>query len=122
VQGYTLQPANAERGEAVVMLQPAELALDGSVSSVQVTARRWTTTPPRGQCCGRRAHNWSGVRIDSGEMSHGAAPPALGYAYQAEAALVALVRRAKVEPATKLASATSLLRPEGRDTASGSRR
>jgi hypothetical protein len=33
---------------------------------------------------------------------HGAAPSALGYAYQAEAALVELVRRAKIEPATKL--------------------
>jgi hypothetical protein len=33
---------------------------------------------------------------------HGAAPSALGYAYQAETALVELVRRAKVEPATKL--------------------
>ena len=33
---------------------------------------------------------------------HGAAPSALGYAYQAEVALVELVRRAKVEPATKL--------------------
>ncbi len=31
---------------------------------------------------------------------HGAAPSALGYAYQAEVALVELVRRAKVEPAT----------------------
>jgi C-terminal domain 7 of the ABC-three component (ABC-3C) systems len=34
--------------------------------------------------------------------SHGAAPSALGYAYQSEAALVELVRRAKTEPATKL--------------------
>jgi hypothetical protein len=33
---------------------------------------------------------------------HGAAPSALGYAFQAEAALVELVRRAKIEPATKL--------------------
>jgi hypothetical protein len=41
----------------------------------------------------------------NGAMSgtgHGAAQSALGYAYQAEAALVELVRRAKVEPATKL--------------------
>jgi hypothetical protein len=38
----------------------------------------------------------------SGTGGHGAAPSALGYAYQAEAALVELVRRAKVEPATKL--------------------
>jgi hypothetical protein len=33
---------------------------------------------------------------------HGAAPPALGYAYQAEVALVEFVRRAKIESATKL--------------------
>jgi hypothetical protein len=33
---------------------------------------------------------------------HGAAPSALGYAFQAEVGLVELVRRAKVEPATKL--------------------
>jgi hypothetical protein len=40
--------------------------------------------------------------VDPPLSGHGAAASALGYAYQAEAALVELVRRAKVEPATKL--------------------
>jgi hypothetical protein len=40
--------------------------------------------------------------VDPPVSGHGAAASALGYAYQAEAALVELVRRAKLEPATKL--------------------